>query len=607
MADIKKLLNKKGWTGRELGIIELTNMCHIFKQGLEGKMPPTPLVERGQFQKMLNSIQDSQQGKTYNGYIAIHDWISKHYSQKLAYEQQAQLHFKSLSEYITQASVAEDLFLYIEQLPVIMTQKQYEEERARGLDIWMHGEDGQTHRTEALIYVVYTRAFEYFANLLDKDPRKPNPLKPIRKKYLSEPIGSPLIRARYNHAAERGYWQIDDGSGRRDDQMTEEEWQEAITTPKVKKLLEQNGRKLPPGREPDTMMLDTIESIAHERHLHQAQVIYEGGSVMDALDAQKKKDLADGLGVQTSWHEYEDFPEDLTKWDVLVDALATWQIYGELFEMEEPDPAEYMAELKDFVAEFPEMVEAMLKEISATWYGGTEDLTALPLERWRETRFAWDEMYDRDLYGFREEWERDDVIWDGNWRAISKGIAILQPGDHWGTKLDERGYYIPPTITRSIGKWSLESFFTESEYYADNVAKVERHRETILDSYYYLMASNIVIDMIMEYYDVPALEIFKYDLENIGGKIDALNEMVVTLHWLINQTHYEDQQLKEKKLQVLRDIFPPIKYKHFKVPEETIEKVRSLFPGFEAFKDYDIAELMLWRPAESGEDGDLDE
>lgn len=55
MTDIKRLLNKKGWTGRELGILELTNMAVMFRQALEGK-EPQPLVEQAQLRKMINTI-----------------------------------------------------------------------------------------------------------------------------------------------------------------------------------------------------------------------------------------------------------------------------------------------------------------------------------------------------------------------------------------------------------------------------------------------------------------------------------------------------------------------------------------------------------------------
>ena len=70
MANIKRILNKKGWTGRELGILELTNMCVMFRQALEGK-EPTPVVEPAQLQRMVSTMTDRQQARTYNGYIVF--------------------------------------------------------------------------------------------------------------------------------------------------------------------------------------------------------------------------------------------------------------------------------------------------------------------------------------------------------------------------------------------------------------------------------------------------------------------------------------------------------------------------------------------------------
>ena len=63
MADIKRLLNKKGWTGKELGILELTNMATLFRQRISGNQNPTPLVTKWQFKKMISSIKDSTKGR----------------------------------------------------------------------------------------------------------------------------------------------------------------------------------------------------------------------------------------------------------------------------------------------------------------------------------------------------------------------------------------------------------------------------------------------------------------------------------------------------------------------------------------------------------------
>ena len=133
MADIKKLLSKKGWTGRELGIIEISNMCSVFSQRMSGVQNPVPLVTKAQFQTMLNSIQDRYQAKIYSGYMSIHEWLSLYYNVCNSHTQQAQFQFTKLADVMERAIQAEDLFQYIEGLPLIMTPQQYEDEKAKGV------------------------------------------------------------------------------------------------------------------------------------------------------------------------------------------------------------------------------------------------------------------------------------------------------------------------------------------------------------------------------------------------------------------------------------------------------------------------------------------
>jgi hypothetical protein len=127
--DIKRLLNKKSWTGRELGIIELTNMAVMFKQVLQGENPK-PIIDIPQFKKMINDMKDPVQGQAYNNYIAIHEWLRHKYNIAQTHMQQAQLQYRTLESFITSALLAEDIYSYMEQLPAIMTQKQYDETRA---------------------------------------------------------------------------------------------------------------------------------------------------------------------------------------------------------------------------------------------------------------------------------------------------------------------------------------------------------------------------------------------------------------------------------------------------------------------------------------------
>lgn len=581
MADIKRLLNKKGWTGKELGILELTNMATLFRQRMSGNQNPTPLVTKGQFQKMLSSITDSTQGEIYNGYISIHEWLSLFYNIALANEQQAQLRFKSLSSYIIEASIAEDTYSYIESLPVIMTEKQYNEAVEEGRRQWMKEEDG-TPRGDGVLALIF-RAFEYYAKKLEKEPTKANPLKPIRKKYLSQTVESPLILSRFNEATGNGYYVLEDG--RRSDQMTDEEWEEAATTPK---------------------MGITAKERATQRLIDRANIIYNGGTNWDADEAQEKKDYETGLAAPAKFVLYDKPPADLTKWDFLSDSCAVYEVYSASLGGMSETPGEYIAEAEDFIAEFKELVELLLKDIDSKFCKGNPGLSALPVEKWGTTVFGWEQLYEKDFYGFRAETDQPDIIWDGNRRAQMNGIAILKPTSFSEKRLDENGYYVPPQIRKTLNEHSLEAFFSDADGYADRADEIEEGREALLDSYYFIMGYNTAIDMIASHYDVPELSAFKLDLEGITAKIDAINSIVPMLYLRIKETQYEDQELKERKLQVLKDFFPPLDYKSSTIPQDNIDRVKQLFEGFQAFKgEESISGLMFYRkaPSESEEGG----
>lgn len=598
MADIKRLLNKKGWTGKELGILELANMATLFRQRMSGNPNPTPLVTKGQFQKMLSSITDSTQGRIYNGYIAIHEWLSLAYNIALTNEQQAQLRFKSLSSYVIEASIAEDTYSYIESLPVIMTEKQYNEAVEAGRRHWLKEEVG-TPRGDSVLALVF-RAFEYYAEKLEKEPTKANPLKPIRKKYLSQTVKSPLILSRFNEATENGYYILEDG--RRSDQMTDEEWQAAVTTPRMNQALKEmhEAELIQPG-----FQGVTAEEIARQRLIDRANIIYNGGTNRDADEAQEKKDYEAGLAIPAKFVLYDEPPADLTKWDFLSDGCAVYEVYSASLGGMAENPDEYIAEARDFIAEFKELVALLLKDIDGKFFKGEPGLSSLPLEKWESTVFDWEQLYEKDFYGFRAETDRTDIIWDGNRRAQMNGVAILKPTSFSERRLDENGYYLPPQIRKTLSDHSLEAFFTDADGYADRADEIEEGREALLDSYYYIMGYNTAIDMIASYYEVPELSTFKLNLNGIADKIDALNSIVPMLYMRIKDTQYEDETLKERKLQVLKDFFPPLDYKSLTIPQENIEQVKRLFDDFQAFKgEESISALMFFRETQTeGEEG----
>jgi hypothetical protein len=396
MADIKRLLNKKGWTGRELGILELTNMAVMFKQALEGK-EPEPLVEQAQFRKMINSITDRQQGQVYNGYISIHEWLSIRYNIAQTQLQQAQLQYRTLVNYVTSATLAEDAYKYIEQLPAIMTQKQYDELRAERIEAYFKDEDGEDLYSN--VFNLVERAITYYSRQLQREPGKPNPLKAIRKKYIAQPVKSKLILSRWNETQGEGYYTIEDGSGRRSDQMTAEEWQEAITTPTMKEALRDM-------RTTDGSGTELTRQIATQRFIDWAKVINDGGTEEEADELQQKKDYERGLATPVKWHTAEEPPADLTKWDIIEQELLLDFYPADLDGSgDEYSESNFTRSMEDFVAEFRELVTAILKDIDKKHFKGEPGLSNVPVSEWLTTLYSWRELYRTDFYGERAEAE----------------------------------------------------------------------------------------------------------------------------------------------------------------------------------------------------------
>ena len=575
MADIKRLLNKKGWTGKELGILELTNMAILFRQRLQGQ-EQKPIIESAQFQKMLNDLKDPVQGKEYNGYISIHEWVVVAFNIAQTQLQQAQVNFRTLEGYITKAMIAEDVFLYASQLPVIMTQKQYDDLRAERIEAYFKDEESG-EELESNIFNLVERAISYYLKQLNTEPKKANPLKAIRKKYLTQPVKSKYILSRYNELTGRGYYTLPDG--RRSDNMSQEEWQKAITTPKMEEALEKM-RAEDGGRE-------YTYNIAGERLIKKAKHIFEGDTDEEAERKIDEEENRQGLSVPVKWHYYTDPPADLTKWDIIEEDRLL-ELYPFSLDGEDPYTEEnFTASMRDFYSEFKELIDLILKDMDSRYFKGDKvQASKLSLDEWETTTISWRRLYELDFYGEKADVESDYNIFDGNRRALFNGVAIVRPSDFSKSRyIDDKGYYIEPTLGSSVGKASLQGYFTEAEDYAENVEIVETSRNTFLDSYYFVLSFNYVIEKIAEIYEVPELKVFILPIEKeIGSRMDAFNALVPVLYRQIRDTDYRDKELQTKKLKVLKDYFQPVDYKALSMPEENKREIDQLLEGFQAFK-----------------------
>lgn len=590
MSDIKRLLNKKGWTGRELGQIELANMAYMFSQQIQGK-DPTPLVSDGEFSKMLNSIKDPIQGSTYNGYIAIHEWLSIAYNITSGQEQQAQSNFKTLLNHITVAQALEKTYAYIDELPVIMTEKQYKDYVEKRTEEIVNPQDGGIGFN---LFNMFIEALDSLVSQLQSNPRKANPLKALKPKLEAQRVKDPRILTRYNEVMGHGYYTIDE-TGQRSDSMTPEEWQKAIETPELAEGLAMGAWEKPANAD-KWQGLDTVAKRVSEVAL----ATFNGASEEEVKEIEGKYRLVKAC----TFHLYEEPPEDLNRWEILQTG-DLFEYYRSL-ESKDPDGEELTdenytqavtADIEAFKKEYPKVFEAVLKDMRK-YLGDTVDT---PIEEWANTVYSWAELYKAHYYSFNEEYVGDTQIFDGNRRAIFNGIAILQQGTFNKHTIDEKGYYKAPNVLGGLTPFSLGALFTDYPDYAINAEEIETARETLLDSYYFMLGFNKAVDLIIKYFDVPQLEVFKFDTGAMADRMGAFNTLTAMLYKDIKERAYEDEELQAKKLGVLKDFFYPIGYEELSIPEENIQRTIELFDNYEAFKDAKITDLLCRRNEEGVE------
>ena len=579
MSDIKRLLNKKGWTGKELGQIELANLAYLFKQQKEGKEDPAPLVSQGEFRKMLNTLKDPVQIRAYNGYLSIHEWLSIAYNIASGQEQQAQSNFKTLYNGISVAQALENTYAYMDRLPVIMTEKQYKDFVEKRTKEITEPEDGGIGFN---IFTMLVEALESLVRQLQTNPRKANPLKKLKPKLEKELVSDPRILARYNEVMGNGYYTIDE-TGERSDTMTAEEWQKAIALPEVEESLNFTGAE------------DYIP-IAHRRIQEIAKATFRGATEEEIEEIKNKYSLTKPV----TFHLYEEPPKDLNKWEIL-QAGDLYKYYRSLESLSpEGEPLEpierYVEAMEEdaraFTAEFPEVSKAVLHDISQNYIEGVEDM---PIEEWTDYCVSWAELHRLGFYDFDETYLDDISLFKGKRRPSINGVAILQKGTFNAHSIDSNGYYIEPNILGGLEPYSLGSLFTDYPSYADNANRLEEARETLLDSYYFLLGFNEAIELIGKYFGVPQLEVFKFDAPRMAVRMDAFNETTAMLYKDIKDREYEDEELKAKKLEVLKDFYYPLGHEELTIPQENIDKVIELFDGYEAFRDANITDLLCRR------------
>ena len=575
--DINRLLKKKGWTGEETGKALIYSLVNDYKQTLAGSTDPKPLFPSERIREMLHGFRASASDiETYNRYIELQNWIKQYQAVANAYFQRFQSSINEFIAVVRSAETAESEYRYIERLPRIMTQKQYDALKAKRIEETLDPDgDGTDAIGDSLLYLIF-RAVDYFALQLEREPKKANPLKAVKKRYQKQPETNPAIIAVWMKEQSEGYYQLPDGT--RSDEVSKEEWQERLLyfSPDMQRLQ----------AEAEEGLTGLPGSLSYERLTKEARAAHMGEE-----PPEKGKSAA-------TWHTYERAPEGLTKWDI-IEAHASGEIFfSEYYPSTESDtatPEDYIADATAFKKEFPELVDAILKALDAMGYTYGEEgrpLSAIPVEEWETTVISWRELYNASFPGFREWVEADTNIFNGDKRALFNGIAILRASDllkgleegRRSPAIDEEGNYIEPDGSTAYSDlFGLEKYTPANPESGDDIDYIERNREALEDSLRWLIGYDTALQLIAEEIGIADFTIFSVDIERCLTRTEAVNNLFDMLYQHIDAIDYADKEKKAAKLEALRDVFYPLKTDELAISDGRRKQAAKMLEGLEAF------------------------
>lgn len=116
---IEKILNKKSWTGREIGQVLIENYIRQLSDKEE-------ILDQEQFNKMSRTVFGKQK-EVLEVYLTIYDAIENMYNLIQAYNQQFYQGIERYNNFLTELQNKEILLSDMESFPVVISRKKYEE------------------------------------------------------------------------------------------------------------------------------------------------------------------------------------------------------------------------------------------------------------------------------------------------------------------------------------------------------------------------------------------------------------------------------------------------------------------------------------------------
>ena len=574
---LDKLLKKKGWTGKEVGQLLIASLLNDIKQLGQGEK--TPLFSQADFEKMESSLNSDFDYLSYGVYRELYSSIIDSFNRGQGLCQQFYNGFSRLYLMLREVQIADKVQKAYDDTPLIMTESQYKRLEAEAV---------QTLKGRKESY--YSLLFYILEKSLDAGDEAPEPIRTAIEATKEIPAEKITFSRSYNEQMGEGYHSLPDG--RRSDQMTSEEWQKALEEEFLRT------HKLTINGEPASTE-ETIREYNIDRLIKSYELFFKGakairefvlertGKELDGTDEEieealdgiidyvgkarynpnaEKIEEALGFSTPAEWHTYEELPEGLTAYDLL-------HLIAESSSYEETDEKKH---LKAFKTEYKELYTALNAYIEEN----VPKARGLKPNQLYKDIVSWGELADAGIIGYSSLIQPDDreivQIWtegedttenkSKRLRAGRRGIAILRNPASYQT--DENGDYIEK---KSPLPFFLSLYTLEGD--GDKIAEINSHIDNLIyPALSYLYAFNSLMGIIGKVYDLPELEeVARFDTRIFESHMSGYNGML----YLFYHNVYGNEEEKQRKRAIIKEIFRPLEADTLKPSQEAIEEVTA--------------------------------
>lgn len=605
---IKSLLNKKNWTGKDVGKALLMNL----KNDIENKGNPNkkPLFSQEDFNRMLDSLDSDTQYTQYKVLETIYSSIVDSFNFNEAMGQQFYNGYYRYFLAIQEAQRAEDFFSTMERFPLILTKKEYDRLTAESLE----RKRSNTESYYSLFFLTVERFFfEYENDWMDQIPAD---IMDALTETKSQKVTNKRILANWADDMGAGYYTLPDG--RRSDELGGKAWTAALKDNYMKAH-----RLYIDGELQDEE--STVRYYNQKRILAGWKLLYGG---MDAIRAAYKEKTGSDISDEdlpkleealedildendypskrfktkaelvadevfeaedsiTEWHYYTNVPSSFMKYEALGDMLDRYRggYSDRLLEAggEYVDEIPQREQFKEFKEDYPALYEA----IAAYLEGNVPAAKGLKANQLYKDLITWGELADLDYLDFKtritvrdkdrletlsQTKEDNTANYNKQTRLAYHGIAVLDHASYLDSGTD--GEYIDPVtdelnteILQGIDR--LENNPEEADYIAANLEYL------ITPALSWMYAYNAFIEVVSAAYNIEFMTAAKYDLTKFEPQIEAFNNLLYMLY----KDVYGTKEDKRRKREFIRSYFSPIEVEKLQPTEKAVDALREKIEG----------------------------